>query len=220
MLDHCPDARATVRERLEAHGFTVVEAESGDDGLRLLDEQPFDAVVMELHLRGLDGFAVLRAIRNLSHVPVLMTSSVDDETDRLLALEMGADDMVVKPFSPRELVARVRALLRRASIGAAPPLLHHGPLVVDTAARTASLHGVPLSLTPKAFDLLAFLAGRPGRTFSREALLQEVWQSGPDWQHASTVTEHIHRLRRQIEPNPQAPIHLITVRGNGYRFDP
>lgn len=220
LLDHCPDARATVRERLEADGYEVVEAASRDTGLQALD-LGVDAVVLELHLAGTDGFTVLREIRERSDIPVLMTSTIDDETDRVIALEMGADDMVVKPFSVRELVARVRALLRRASITAASqrPVLRQGPVVVDTAARTASAYGTPLSLTPKTFDLLAFFVANPGRTFTREELLQQVWQSEPEWQNAATVTEHVHRLRRQVEPSPDTPVHLVTVRGNGYRFD-
>jgi DNA-binding response OmpR family regulator len=220
LVDDCDDIRRVVRDRLVGNGFEVLEATSAEDGLTLLEEHPVDAVLLDVHLPGIDGFAMLRSIRLFGQLPVILLTAAADETDRVLGLEMGADDYVIKPFSARELVARVRAVLRRAQIGNDKPLITHGNLVIDTSARQASLRGEPLMLSPRAYDLLAFMAARPGRAFSRDELLQEVWRSEPEWQNIATVTEHVHRLRRQIESNPERPAHLITVRGSGYRFDP
>ena len=220
LIDDCDEIRRVVRERLLGNGFVVLEASTGEAGLVMIEEAAVDAVVLDLHLPGIDGFSVLRTIRMTSHLPVILLTAAEDETDRVLGLEMGADDYVVKPFSGRELVARVRAVLRRSGTVEDKPLIRHGSLIIDTAARSASMDDEPLVLSPKAFDLLAFLAARPGRVFTRDELLQQVWRSEPDWQHAATVTEHIHRLRRQIEPNPDNPVRLVTVRGSGYRFDP
>ncbi len=220
LIDDHEDIRRIVRERLLASGFTVLEAGTGEEGIELLESHSVDVVVLDVHLPGIDGFAVLRHIRATTQVPVVLLTAAGDETDRVLGLEIGADDYVVKPFSARELVARVRAVLRRSQPNTPSVLLEYGDLVIDTAARVVTLKGEVLVLTPRSFDLLAFLAGRPGRTFTREDLLQQVWKSEPEWQNVATVTEHIHRLRRQIEENPESPTHLVTVRGNGYRFDP
>ncbi len=220
LVDDDDDVRRVVRDRLSANGFQVVEATSGEAGLSLLDEHDIDAVLLDVHLPGLDGFAVLRSIRLLGHVPVILLTAADEETDRVLGLELGADDYVVKPFSARELVARVRAVLRRSQHGNDKPVIAHGDLTIDTSARQVSVRGEVLTLSPRAYDLLVFLAARPGRAFSRDELLQQVWRAEPEWQHVATVTEHVHRLRRQIEPSPERPVHLVTVRGSGYRFDP
>ena len=153
-------------------------------------------------------------------------TGADHEADKVLGLELGADDYVLKPFSARELVARVRAVLRRAAPSPTTTavgderVLSFRRLRIDTAARTAAVEGNVLTLTPREFDLLVFLCTAPGKAFSREDLLREVWHSEPEWQNVSTVTEHVHRLRRQIELDPGSPTHLITVRGSGYRFDP
>ena len=226
LIDDLDDIRANVRERMTANGFRVVEANSGEAGLAALASHPVDVVVLDVGLPGLDGFAVLRTIRETSNVPVIMLTGADHEADKVLGLELGADDYVLKPFSARELVARVRAVLRRAT----PPsptasntdgrVLTFRRLRIDTAARTAAVDGNMLTLTPREFDLLVFLCISPGKAFSREDLLREVWNSEPEWQNVSTVTEHVHRLRRQIELDPGSPTHLITVRGSGYRFDP
>jgi DNA-binding response OmpR family regulator len=220
LVDDDDDVRRVVRDRLLGNGFQVFEATSGEDGLSLLDTHDVDAVLLDVHLPGIDGFAVLRSIRLLGHVPVILLTAAGDETDRVLGLELGADDYVVKPFSARELVARVRAVLRRSQSGNDRPVIAHGDLVIDTAARQVTLRGEALTLSPRSFDLLVFLATRPGRAFTRDELLQQVWRSEPEWQNIATVTEHMHRLRRQIEPNPERPVHLMTVRGSGYRFDP
>jgi two-component system response regulator ResD len=226
LIDDLDEIRANVRERMTANGFRVVEANSGEAGLIALSSHPVDVVVLDVGLPGLDGFAVLRTIRESSNVPVIMLTGADHEADKVLGLELGADDYVLKPFSARELVARVRAVLRRAA--PAEPVTKPGDervlafrrLRIDTAARTAAVDGNMLTLTPREFDLLVFLCTAPGKAFSREDLLREVWHSEPEWQNVSTVTEHVHRLRRQIELDPGSPTHLITVRGSGYRFDP
>ncbi len=220
LVDDDDDVRRVVRDRLVSNGFQVVEATSGEDGLAVLDTEAVDAVLLDVHLPGIDGFAVLRSIRLLGHVPVILLTAAGDETDRVLGLELGADDYVVKPFSARELVARVRAVLRRAHAGSDKPVLTHGDLIIDTSARSVVVRGEPQTLSPRAYDLLVFLAARPGRAFTRDELLQQVWRSEPEWQNIATVTEHVHRLRRAIEPNPERPVHLVTVRGSGYRFDP
>ena len=226
LIDDLDEIRRTVRERMSANGFRVIEADSGEGGLAALASHAVDVVVLDVGLPGLDGFAVLRAIRETSNVPVIMLTGADHEADKVLGLELGADDYVLKPFSARELVARVRAVLRRAT--PVEPmastdqsrLLTFRRLSIDTAARTATVDGTLLTLTPREFDLLVFLCSSPGKAFTREDLLREVWNSEPEWQNVSTVTEHVHRLRRQIEVDPSSPTHLITVRGSGYRFDP
>ncbi len=219
LIDDNSDIRRLVRDRLVAAGFTTFEAESGEDGLAILATSRVDVVVLDVDLPGLDGFAVLRAIRQTSLVPVLLLTAAGDEADRVLGLEIGADDYVVKPFLPRELVARVRGLLRRVAPAAPNPVLTFGNIVIDTAARLVTVRAQVIPLTSRAFDLLAFLTARPGQAFTREELLQQVWHSEPEWQNVATVTEHVHRLRRGIEANPDSPRHLVTVRGNGYRFD-
>jgi DNA-binding response OmpR family regulator len=222
LIDDLEEIRKVVRERLLANGIDVIEATSGEAGLAALATHPIDVVVLDVGLPGIDGFAVLRSIRQTSQVPIVMLTGADHEADRVLGLEMGADDYVVKPFSARELVARVRAVLRRtqAQVPVNAPSMTFRRLTVDTSGRVASVDGVALPLTPREFDLLVYLCSSPGKSFSREELLREVWQSAPEWQNVATVTEHIHRLRRHIETDAANPTHLITVRGSGYRFDP
>jgi len=221
LVDDQADVRRIVRDRLLAHGFAVLEAGSGEHGLQLLDEHVVHAVVLDVHLPGMDGFAVLRTIRQRSEVPVVLLSAANEEADRVLGLELGADDYVVKPFSSRELVARVRAVMRRAQSTSNPTVpLQFNRVHIDTAARTVTRDGAAVFLTPRSFDLLVFLLMHPGRTFSRDELLVNVWLSEPDWQNAATVTEHMHRLRRALEESPEHPRHLVTVRAKGYRFDP
>jgi DNA-binding response OmpR family regulator len=185
-----------------------------------LTEHP-DLVVLDLMLPGMDGLEVCRRLRSTTTVPIVMVTSRDDQADRITGLEFGADDYVGKPFSPRELVLRVDAILRRS--GAAlrahtAGVVSDGDLVVDLTAHEARLGGRLLALTSREFDLLAFLLQRPRTAFSRQQLLQQVW----DWSFGdeSTVTVHIRRLREKIEADPSSPKRIVTVWGVGYRFDP
>lgn len=220
VIDDDDDVRRVVRDRLQSAGHRVTDTASGEHGAELVAAQRFDLVLLDVHLPGIDGFAVLRAIRRTSTVPVVMLTGAADEADRVLGLEIGADDYVVKPFMPRELVARVAAHLRRGRAADVSTPMTFGGLVIDPQARTVQLDGAPVMLTSREFDLLVFLASSPRRTFTREQLLVQVWNSEPGWQNLATVTEHIHRLRRRLDSNPDAPRRIVTVRGTGYRFDP
>lgn len=220
LIDDDVIVRRFVRGRLEAAGFEVIEAGTGERGLDLMNGA-VSAVLLDVVLPGLDGFSVLRAIRQRYTVPVLMMTAAGDEADRVLGLEIGADDYIVKPFLPRELIARLRAVLRRAAPPTVPtPALLFGDLHIDPLAREARRDGAILPLTHREFDLLLFLARSPRQTFSREQLIRQVWGAEPDWQDAATVTEHVHRLRRHVELSPDRPERIVTVRGVGYRFDP
>jgi DNA-binding response OmpR family regulator len=179
-----------------------------------------DLVVLDVMLPRMDGFAVLRALREIADVPVILLTARSEEPDRVLGLELGADDYVVKPFSPRELAARVRSVLRRSRRPAAADRLEFEGLVIDGPAREARVGGRVVELTPKEFDLLAFLAASPRRVFSRGQLLEQVWDSSPDYQDSSTVTVHVRRIRQKIEDDPDTPRWITTVWGVGYRFEP
>lgn len=215
-----------VRELAPDAGVDLTSAENGIDGLSLALNGHFDAVLIDVNLPLLGGFEVCRQLRQEKpKLPILMLTSRADEVDKVLGLELGADDYVVKPFSSRELVARVKAVLRRVrfdpeaarSAAGSEERLLFGPLVIDLAKRAASLNGTILDLTPTELDLLVFLASNPGRAFTREQLVEEVWgYQAPGYD--PTVTTHLSRLRRKIEPNPEKPMFLLTVKGVGYRF--
>lgn len=212
--------RVAVSRALEAVGFRVEEAEDGAAALTAARSRPPDAVILDLGLPGMNGIDVLAELRRTSKVPILVLSGRADETDRVTALEMGADDYVVKPFLAKELAARVRSLLRRAGMVGGPAQMDFGALVIDTDAREVTLDGVVVGLTTKEFELLAYLASTPRRVISREELLRSVWDSSAEWQDADTITEHVRRVRRKIEPTPDSPTWIATVRGAGYRFEP
>jgi DNA-binding response OmpR family regulator len=180
-----------------------------------------DLVVLDLMLPGLDGLELFRRLRRVAPIPVVMLTARGQEEDRIAGLELGADDYLGKPFSPRELTARVRAVLRRARSPVevtAGPMLLGGGLEVDLLAREARRDGRPLELTVKEFDLLAYLLSHPGQALRREQLLEAVW--GYSIGDTATVTVHVRRLREKTEVDPSAPKHLCTVRGVGYRFEP
>ncbi len=222
VIEDDPDVRAFMRTRLEASNLSVTEATSGEDGLRLVNDS-FDLVVLDVGLPGIDGFTVVRSIRERYSMPIIMVTGASDEGDRVLGLEIGADDYVVKPFLPREFIARVHAALRRGSPTAQPiarNLFAFSDVVVDGDAMEVRRAGAVLALTNREFDLLLFLVSSPRQAFSRDQLLRQVWQAEPGWQDPATVTEHVHRLRRAVEIDPSNPAHLVTVRGVGYRFDP
>jgi DNA-binding response OmpR family regulator len=188
--------------------------------LKRADAQSPDLVVLDIMLPGLDGLEVCRELRSRAPVPVIMLTARGTEEDRVVGLELGADDYVAKPFSPRELTARVKAVLRRANsqLPEADGTIEAGDLGIDLGAREVRVRGELLALTAREFELLAFVARQPRRVFRREELLEHVW--GYTYGDTSTVTVHIRRLREKIEDDPSAPRHLATVWGVGYRFDP
>ena len=204
---------------LERDGFGVRTAATGPEALALIDAAAPDLIVLDLMLPGIAGEEICRRVRAQSTVPIIMLTARGGEGERLRGLELGADDYMVKPFSPRELVARVKAILRRSGMAPATSVpLAAGNLGIDPAARTVARDGEPVSLTAKEFDLLYFLASHPGQVFGREQLLEKVW--GWDFDgDASTVTVHIRRLLVKIEPDAQRPRYLKTVWSVGYKFD-
>ena len=220
VVDDEPVVRDVVVRYLQRDGFTTLEAENGIDARALIADREPSLVVLDVMLPGVDGLDLCRWIRQRSQLPVILLTARVDESDRIVGLELGADDYVTKPFSPRELTARVRAVLRRTDRVPVPAeRIEVGELVLDGAARVVTRAGVPLALTLKEFDLLWFLAAHPRHVFSREVLMERVWgyQAAYD---TGTVTVHIRRLREKIEADPTEPHHLQTVWGVGYRFEP
>jgi DNA-binding response OmpR family regulator len=221
VIDDDPTMCEVVTRYLEREGFVVAQATDGDAGLRDALAMLPDLVVLDLMLQGIDGFEVFRRLREVAPIPVVMLTARGDEDDRVAGLELGADDYVAKPFSPRELTARVRAVLRRAGGGVADAQLSTmtaGSLVVDVRAHEARRDGARLALTVKEFDLLVHMMRHPNRAFRRDELLEAVW--GYSYGDTATVTVHVRRLREKIEADPSDPRHLLTVHGVGYRFAP
>lgn len=203
---------------LRRAGYLVEHTTDGVVALEMLARTPPDLVVLDLMLPGVDGREVCRRIRAAGSVAVIMLTALGSVDDRVLGLELGADDYMTKPFSPRELVLRVEAVLRRGGGPAAPALLVDGDLDLDVVARRARRGGVDLPLTAREFDLLAFLLRHPGQVFDRDELLRRVW----GWSvggHA-TVTSHVRHLREKVEATPSRPYRLVTVWGIGYRWEP
>jgi DNA-binding response OmpR family regulator len=223
VVDDEPTVREVVVSYLRRDGHDVSEAADGTTAMRLLDEVPPDLVVLDMMLPGVNGLDILRRVRATSDVPVIMLTARAEEADRVAGLELGADDYVVKPFSPRELAARVNGVLRRSAsraVSTVATVLEFGDLAIDTRSREVCHGGNLVELTPKEFDVLAFLASSPRQVFSRAELLREVWQSSPDWQDPATVTVHVRRIRNKIEADPEHPRWITTVWGVGYRFEP
>jgi len=203
---------------LEQAGFRVVTAGDGQTALTTFRHEKPDLVILDLMLPGMDGLDVCRILRRESAVPIIMLTARAEEADRLIGLELGADDYVVKPFSPREVVARVRAVLRRVEGEMAPAgLLQAGDIVLDLAGHQATVAGRPVKLTPTEFALLATLARAPGRTFTRAQLLQQI-QDNPLEGFERTVDVHVRNLRAKIEPDPRNPRYILTVYGVGYKL--
>lgn len=222
VVDDEPTVREVVVGYLRRDGHTVSEADDGPTALDLLDAEDFDLVVLDMMLPGVNGLDILRSIRSKGDMPVIMLTARAEESDRVAGLELGADDYVVKPFSPRELAARVNGVLRRAA-PKAPSVgetLEFDGLVIDNRAREVHLDGELVEMTPKEFEVLAHLAASPRQVFSRADLLRDVWQSSPDWQDPATVTVHVRRIRNKIESDPETPRWITTVWGVGYRFEP
>jgi len=207
--------RRLLARRLEREGFAVDELADPSAVAAKVESLEPDLVLLELG--GANGWADLLELRDVSDVPLICLLWADGGIDESAVLDMGADDCVVRPLSFRSLVARTRAVLRRAS---APPtrVIRLGQLELDLAARTALLGTSTIPLTAREFDLLAFLASHPGEVFSRDEILTRVWRSSADWQQRETVTEHVHRLRARLETDPGRPRWLVTVRGVGYRL--
>jgi DNA-binding response OmpR family regulator len=221
VVDDEPTQREMLAEALEAEGFTIVTAADGRAALAKFREARPDLILLDLMLPELSGIEVCRIIRAESGVPILMLTAKDSELDKVVGLELGADDYVTKPFSLRELIARVRAQFRRteqlAITAGAPSVVDLGAVQVDLAGHRLLRNGVTVPLKPKAFDLLAFLVRNPGQVFTRDQLLEHVW--GYDYAgETRTVDVHVHWLRTRIETDPANPEYLHTVRGTGYVF--
>jgi two-component system, OmpR family, phosphate regulon response regulator PhoB len=221
VVDDEPMVREVVCTYLSRDGFVCHQASDGEEALSAIEEHDPALVVLDVMLPRLDGFSVLAKVREVSDVPVILLTARSTETDRLLGLELGADDYVVKPFSPREVAARVRTVLKRTTVkGPEPPrVVVEGDLVIDGGAHEVTLDGVPIAMPPLEFDLLMCLAANPKTVFSRAELLELVWGSKAEWQDTSTVTVHIRRLRQKIEVDPDNPTRIATVWGRGYRFE-
>jgi DNA-binding response OmpR family regulator len=218
VVDDEPIVREVVVRYLQRDGYRTLEAADGERARTLVERERLDLVVLDLMLPGIDGLALCRWIRARSDVPVIMLTARGEEADRIVGLELGADDYVTKPFSPRELAARVRTVLRRsAREPEALPRLVYGDLEIDSATREVLRGGEALRLTAKEFDLLWFLASHPRRVFSRSQLMDRVWgyEAALD---TGTITVHVRRLREKIERDPSRPVLLETVWGVGYRF--
>jgi two-component system phosphate regulon response regulator PhoB len=220
VVDDDIDLVDVVRSALEREGFAVDDAGDGETALDKIAGDAPELVVLDLGLPKVRGLDVLRQVRTDNPVPVIVLSGQGDEAARIIGLELGADDYVVKPFSPRELVARVRSVLRRTRPVRRASRIELGALQLDLMTREVLLRGEPVDLRRREFDLLAFLCSSPRQVFTREQLLQQVWDSEPEWQGAGTVSEHVHRLRAKIEDDPAHPLRLVTVRGVGYRYVP
>jgi DNA-binding response OmpR family regulator len=219
VVDDEPMVRDVLERYLTAEGFAVRSAADGEEALARIDEGLPDLVLLDLMLPKVDGYEVLSRIRDQGSTPVIMLTARGEETDRIVGLDLGADDYVTKPFSPREVVARVRAVLRRTGTAIDGEPLRYGDLEIDGDRREARLRGEPVRLTRKEFDLLHHLASRPGVTLTRTQLLEDVWDFAWDGD-SSTVTVHVRRLREKIEDDPSAPTRIVTVWGVGYRFEP
>ncbi|MEO8746518.1 MAG: response regulator transcription factor [Rhodanobacter sp.] len=219
--DH--DIASMIALTLRAEGFEAAIAHSAEDGLALREHMPPDLLLLDLLLPGMDGLQVCRKLRSeAGYTPIIILSAKSGETHRVLGLELGADDYLTKPFSTAELVARVRAVLRRMNVAerlaeSRAGVIHHGALSIDPVAREVRLDDRLLTLTSKEFDLLAFFARHAGRVFKRVELLDQVWGYAHDgYEH--TVNSHINRLRSKIERDPTKPAYILTVWGVGYKF--
>ncbi|WP_300677996.1 response regulator transcription factor [Nocardioides sp.] len=204
---------------LRKEGFEVAIAENGDDALKEFDRNGADIVLLDLMLPGIPGTEVCRQIRTTSAVPVIMVSAKDDEVDKVVGLELGADDYVTKPYSPRELVARIRAVLRRgAEPDLSPQTLEAGPVRMDVERHVVTVDGGEQRLPLKEFELLEMFLRNPGRVLTRGQLIDRVW--GSDYVgDTKTLDVHVKRLRAKLEPDPSEPKYLVTVRGLGYKLD-
>jgi two-component system OmpR family response regulator/two-component system alkaline phosphatase synthesis response regulator PhoP len=218
VVDDEPKITQLVRDYLERGGFAVTTASDGTSALALARSERPDLVILDLGLPDRDGLDVTRALRRDSTIPLIVLTARAEESDRLVGLELGADDYVTKPFSPKELVARVRAVLRRSSATPADDeLIRVGDVIVDVPRRRVSVADRGVDLTATEFELVATLARHPGRVFSRKALLEELW-GGSEYREPRTIDVHVRHLREKLEVDPAEPEYILTVRGVGYRF--
>ena len=219
VVDDEPKIVKLAQDYLEKGGFQVVTAGDGSNALATARHNQPDLIVLDLNLPGMDGLDVCRQLRRESDVPIIMLTARVDEADRLIGLELGADDYIVKPFSPRELVARVRAVLRRVKGGVHQPgIIRAGDLEIDLQGHRVKQNDKPVRLTPIEFNLLALLAQHPGQTFSRERIIERLHGYTHDGYDRS-IDAHIKNLRRKLEPNPSEPIYILTIYGIGYQFN-
>ena len=228
VVDDDPNVRDVLRRYLHRAGYRVVDAADGETALEQATRHTPDLVILDVMLPGLDGLDVCARLREKASMPVIMLSALGSESDRVVGLEHGADDYVVKPFSPRELTLRVQRVISRSAPsgpvsedpGTAPSLETRvdGSLTLDLTARTATLAGASLNLTVREYDLLAFFMANPHRVYSRPELLKQVW--GWEFGDDSTVTVHVRRIREKIERDPSQPTLIVTVWGLGYRYEP
>jgi DNA-binding response OmpR family regulator len=221
LVDDEDAVRKVLAFPLEKDGYSVVQAGDGEEALQRFGEQPVDLVVLDIMLPRLDGLEVCKRLRATSTVPIIMLTARDDELDKVLGLELGADDYITKPFSIREFRSRVRALLRRARQPHVPidgeERIEADGLVIDVPRRTVEVRGASVQLTYVEFELLRTLAASPGRVFSRRMLLEALWKSA-DYRDPRTIDVHVRHLREKLELEPRTPEFILTVRGVGYRF--
>ncbi|MGH2488176.1 MAG: response regulator transcription factor [Candidatus Limnocylindria bacterium] len=217
VVDDEPRIVQLVRDYLERAGFAVSTAGAGAEALRRARQDRPDLIVLDLGLPGLDGLEVTRQLRRDSGVPIIMLTARDDETDKVVGLELGADDYVTKPFSPRELTARVRAVLRRHALDAGADVIRAGDLVVDVPRLRVDVAGRSVSLTATEFQLLTALARQPGRVFTRSQLLDAIHGVAFE-SYERAIDAHVKNIRRKLEPEPRTPRYLLTVYGVGYRL--
>jgi DNA-binding response OmpR family regulator len=222
LVDDEESVRKVLTFPLERDGFRVVQAGDGEEALQRFGESAPDLVVLDIMLPKLDGLEVCKRLRATSQVPIIMLTARDDELDKVIGLELGADDYITKPFSIREFRSRVRALLRRAKApahGAGEPdeRIEADGLVIDVPRRTVEVRGQPVQLTYVEFELLRTLASHPGRVYSRRMLLEALWKSA-DYRDPRTIDVHVRHLREKLESEPRTPEYIVTVRGVGYRF--
>ncbi len=217
VVDDEPRITSLVRDYLDRAGFSVLEAADGPAALEAFRRHQPDAVVLDLGLPGMDGIDVVRSLRAHSEVPIVILTARSDETDRVVGLELGADDYVVKPFGPKELVARIRAVLRRVAAVADGDILRAGDIVVDVPKMRVTVAEREVDLTPTEFQIVAALVGQPGRVFTRGQLLDAV--HGVSFEsYERAIDAHIKNIRRKLEPEPRTPRYVLTVHGIGYRL--
>ena len=219
VIDDDPQVRTLVARLLAQEGYETHVAADADEAVVALKSLSPDLVLLDVMMPHTDGIDLLADIRTRSSIPIIMLTGRGDEADRILGLRTGADDYVVKPFSPGELTARIESVMRR-SAPAPSSVMRFEELEINTTTRDVTVSNKPITLTAKEFDLLTFLAASPRQVFDREQLLSQVWASSTEWQDPATVTEHVRRIRRKIEADPDNPRWVCTVRGVGYRFEP